>query len=107
MLFRGVLQAALNDGIGHALQAGTGLANWQTAASWLSILIVAVLFGMAHAVNRSYALLAGLIGVYLGWLWLATGQLLLPIATHTIYDFLALVYVVKVRWPARAAPDGD
>jgi uncharacterized protein len=102
MLFRGVLQAALSDGTRHVLDVWTGLGDCPTAAGWVAILMVAFLFGMAHAVNGSYAVLAGLIGVYLGWLWMASGQLLLPIATHTIYDFLALVYLVKVRRPACA-----
>ena len=42
-------------------------------------------------------LLAGLIGLYLGWIWLASGNLLTPMVTHGVYDFLALAYLVKVR----------
>jgi uncharacterized protein len=56
-------------------------------------------------VNRSYAMLAGVIGLYLGWLWMATGELLLPIAVHALYDFLALVYLVKIR--PRRQPVGN
>ena len=42
-------------------------------------------------------MLAGLIGLYLGWLWLAVGNLLVPIVVHALYDFVALMYLVKVR----------
>jgi membrane protease YdiL (CAAX protease family) len=41
--------------------------------------------------------LAALIGLYLGWLWLAWGNLLLPIITHGSYDFLALWYLLRAR----------
>jgi membrane protease YdiL (CAAX protease family) len=44
-----------------------------------------------------YLVLAGLIGLYLGGIWLATGNLLVPIIAHAMYDFVALVYFVKTR----------
>ena len=49
-------------------------------------------------------MIAGLIGLYLGWLWMATGNLLVPIVTHTVYDFVVLVYLVKIRTPREDAP---
>ena len=55
------------------------------------------MFGLAHSVTRTYAILATIIGLYFGWLWLATGNLLVPITTHAVYDFLALVYFVRIR----------
>ena len=39
-------------------------------------------------------MLAGLIGIYLGWLLAATDNLLVPIVAHAAYDFLALVYLL-------------
>ena len=85
MLFRGVLQAAIAQEIGGP------------QGVWLGLLIAAVLFGLLHSITPTYALLAGLIGLYLGGLWLACGNLLVPIITHGLYDFLALVYLVKAR----------
>jgi membrane protease YdiL (CAAX protease family) len=35
--------------------------------------------------------------LYLGWLWLASGNLLAPIITHGLYDFLALAYLTRRR----------
>ncbi len=94
MLFRGVLQATLADGAREMLH---GPAATGPAADYLALAAVAVLFGLLHAANAGYAFLAGLIGLYLGWLWLATGNLTLPITAHALYDFLALVYLVRVR----------
>ena len=85
MLFRGVVQAAVAEQIGgpHGV--------------WLGLLIAAALFGLLHPITPMYALLASLIGLYLGGLWLLCGNLLTPIITHGLYDFIALQYLVKVR----------
>jgi len=85
MLFRGVIQEAVADRVGR--EPGV----------WIGLAVASLLFGLAHPITRTYALLAALIGLYLGWLWIATGNLLVPIATHAVYDFLALVYLVKIR----------
>lgn len=62
---------------------------------WTAILLVAALFGVAHPITPFYALLAGLIGIYLGWLLLLSENLLAPIIAHTAYDFFALVYLLR------------
>jgi membrane protease YdiL (CAAX protease family) len=84
-LFRGVVQAGVAQGIGGHY----GL--------WLGLLVAAVVFGLLHFITPTYAILAGLIGLYLGGLWLVCGNLLTPIVTHGTYDLLALVYLAKVR----------
>ncbi len=85
MLFRGVIQAAAADWVDGPSGVYVGLAA------------AAVLFGLVHCITPTYALLAGLIGLYLGWIWIATGNLLVPITTHGVYDFVALVYLVRIR----------
>ncbi len=88
-LFRGVVQATAAQGIGG------------TNGVWLGLLVAAVLFGLLHLITPTYGILAGLIGLYLGWLWLISGNLLTPIVAHGTYDFLALVYLVKIRGERR------
>ncbi len=85
MLFRGVVQAAVAREIGgpHGV--------------WFGLLIASMLFGLLHSVTPTYALLAGLISLYLGGLWLACGNLLAPMTAHGLYDFLGLVYLVRVK----------
>ena len=86
MLFRGVIQRALETWVGEPL------------GIWVGLAAAAVLFGLAHMITPTYALLAGAIGLYLGWIWIAADyNLLVPITAHAAYDFLALVYLVRIR----------
>ncbi len=87
MLFRGIVQATVTAWIGEPYGIAAGL------------LISATLFGLLHFLTATYAILAGLIGLYLGWLWLVSGNLLTPIVVHGLYDFIALAYLVKWRSP--------
>lgn len=79
LLFRGLLQAALS--------------NWLSTAMGLAL--ASLLFGLAHCITPAYGIMATLIGVYLGGLWLLSDNLLAPIITHGLYDFLALTYLLR------------
>ena len=95
LLFRGLLQQGLADWIGGP------------AGLWIGLAAASIIFGLLHAVTPTYALLATLMGIYLGWLWLQTENLLVPITAHAVYDFLALAYMVKIRRrpePSRGDP---
>ena len=81
VLFRGVVQA----GLGERLPA------------WLAVGIASLLFGLAHWLTMSYAVFAALIGVYLGLLFLVTGNLLVPAVTHALYDIVALSVLVRLK----------
>lgn len=54
-----------------------------------AIALTSLVFGLLHARTVLYAVIAGLVGAYLGTLFWATGSLFAPILTHTIYDFIA------------------
>jgi membrane protease YdiL (CAAX protease family) len=77
VLFRGVLQAV----IGFRL---TCLA-----------------FGLLHAVTTAYFVLALALGAYLGWLQMATGNILVPMIVHWLYDALAF-WLLRRRFEAEA-----
>ncbi len=79
LLFRGVVQA--------------GLVAWWTPAT--GIIVASLLFGFAHALTLSYLLLATLMGLYLGLLYHWTGNLLVPIIVHAIYDWVAIHYYLR------------
>ena len=68
-----------------------------------ALAVVSVIFGCFHFVTKTYAVIATLIGAYLGILWLAAGNLLVPITTHAVYDFVALVYFLKAHVRHRRA----
>ena len=78
LLFRGVVQ--------------TAMAQW-TGSPLAALLAAGVLFGLIHSVTRAYAAFASVVGVYLGWLWLATDNMLAPVVAHAVYDFGALWYL--------------
>lgn len=79
LLFRGVVQSGL-AGI-----AGPGIA----------LVIASLLFGVAHALTPAYFVLATVIGFYLGGLYSATGNLLVPVLVHFLYDWLALAWLLS------------
>ena len=54
-----------------------------------------VVFGLAHFITPTYAILAGLMGGYLGGLLELSGNLLATIMTHGLYDFLAFLIVAR------------
>jgi uncharacterized protein len=78
MLFRGLMQDFF--------------ANWMPPAA--AVLLAAVLFGMMHAVTVTYAVLAAVIGAYLGAAYVWTDNLLAPMIAHGLYDFVVLLYLV-------------
>lgn len=80
-LFRGVLQTALDARLPAALAIG----------------IAGLLFGAAHWVSTSYAVLAAVVGVYLGTLFHLTGNLLAPVTAHALYDVVALSILARVK----------
>lgn len=79
-----------------------------TGRGWLAGLILSnVVFGLLHFITPTYAVLAGLMGVYFGLLLDATGtpNLLAPILAHGLYDYLAFLVVIRAvnRAPSHAA----
>lgn len=81
LLFRAVAQGGLSALLGPV---------WGLA-------IASALFGAFHLVTRAYAVFAAVMGAYLGLLWIATGNLLTPVITHALYDFVALAWLFKLR----------
>lgn len=88
LLFRAVLQAWLGEHLGIM----TGL------------ILASVVFGLAHAVSRSYLLVATAIGLYLGLLFLWLG-LLPAMLTHAVYDWLAIHYYLRLNKNQGEPPD--
>ncbi len=83
ILFRSVIQGGLNHRLGPVP----------------AIVVAGLIFGALHRMTRAYAVIATLMGIYLGVLWRLGGNLLLPITTHAIYDFIALVFYLKITAP--------
>ncbi|MDH3645472.1 MAG: CPBP family intramembrane metalloprotease [Gammaproteobacteria bacterium] len=85
-LLAGVCEEALFRGF---LQTFVGMHSSEV----VGLLVAAVLFGLAHSVSVAYGVLATVIGVYLGLLFLLSGNLIVPVICHTVYDFIALAWL--------------
>lgn len=81
LLFRGVLQPVLAEHV----------------PAWLAAVTVGALFGLMHWLTPSYAVLAGVVGTYLGAVLLVSGNLLVPILAHALYDLVALLLLTRVK----------
>lgn len=95
-LFRGLMQTGLTEPLGL----------------WWAIVLTSLVFGLVHFVSLGYAIYAAIVSVYLGWLFVAFNNLLVPIIAHAVYDFLALIYLVRLYPPPaeeepQAAPQPD
>jgi uncharacterized protein len=92
LLFRGVLQ--------------TICARWTSPITGL--IIVSLLFGLAHALSILYFFLATMIGLCFGWMTWYYHDLVAPMVAHTVYDFVALLYLSRSRLSANiASPPGE
>lgn len=79
LLFRGVVQGGLSGLIGP----------------WGALLAASLLFGAMHALTRAYFVVATIMGLYLGLIYLWTGNLLIPILIHFLYDWVVLRYYLS------------
>jgi membrane protease YdiL (CAAX protease family) len=85
LLFRGLLQRGLDYWLG---------------ASWPALVLASVIFGLFHALSVGYIAVAVGLGLFLGGVWLWSGNLLVPIVAHALYDFVVLVYLLRFAPPA-------
>ncbi len=85
-LFRGVLLPVLVQWAGSV---------------WIGILLASVTFGLLHPMTVAYFVLTSLVGIYLGVVTYYFGNVLDVIVVHALYDFLALVVLVKFSKPSQ------
>ena len=79
LFFRGWMQAVLVERSGVVI----------------GILITSIVFGFLHYLSTAYAVYAFLTSMYLGIIYLITGNVFIVMAIHAVYDFIALMYLVK------------
>jgi len=82
-LFRGVIQTYLHQLMGP------------DAGPAVPILLTSLLFGLVHYVTREYFIISAVMGAYLGLWFYYTGDIIVPIVIHTLYDWFALAYMKK------------
>ena len=99
LLFRGapagsVVLIAVLAGVGEELLVRGVLQQWLGLhlPPGAAILLASVLFGLAHYVSHLYFLFATLIGLYLGWVYHVTENLVVVMIAHAAYDWAV------IRW---------
>jgi len=97
----GIVLLALLAGLGEELLFRGMIQVWlaERVPVGVAVALASVLFGAGHWLSSSYAVLATLIGGYLGLVFLLSGNLLAPIIAHAAYDVVALLVLVR-RAPA-------
>ncbi|KAG5186183.1 CAAX protease self-immunity-domain-containing protein, partial [Tribonema minus] len=75
LMFRGLLQGGLQ----------------RYLSTEAAVAASAVVFGLLHAVTPMYAVCAGITGAYFSLLWLWSGNLVVPIVAHAVYDIGAML----------------
>lgn len=89
-----LIAISIAAGVGEELLLRGWLMGWiigpPATADWTAIAIgltaSSIAFGLMHPVTPTYAIIATLIGFYLGGLVLWTGNLLVAITAHAAYD---------------------
>jgi len=96
---------ALAAGVGEELLVRGWLMAWicgplasaTPLAIGLGLVASSVAFGLMHPFSKTYVVLTSIIGLYLGALVLWTGNLLVPIAAHTVYDAVHMLLAKRQR----------
>jgi membrane protease YdiL (CAAX protease family) len=61
--------------------------GWELTAAWV---VSSVAFGFVHPISKLYIAITGLMGLYFGVLLILSGNLLIPIVAHALYDAIQL-----------------
>lgn len=62
---------------------------------WMGILLSSLIFGLVHYISTDYAIYAFITGIYLGLIYQVSDNLFIVMMIHAVYDFAALVYLVR------------
>lgn len=82
-----------------ALQGGIGAWIGGPEGVICGLLVSSLLFGLCHWVNKEYAATTFLIGLYFGALMVWSGTFLVPAVGHFLFDWVAIIYIVKWARP--------
>ena len=61
----------------------------------IALIVASVVFGLFHCINFSYIIVTTVIGLILGYMMIGSGTYLAPALAHGLYDFVALLYILK------------
>ncbi|WP_417734096.1 CPBP family intramembrane glutamic endopeptidase [Rosistilla oblonga] len=85
LLFRGWLQTWITG----------SESEWSVTSMAIGIFVASLVFGLAHAITKLYVIVVFAMGILFGIMLVATGNLLVPIAAHAVFDFIQLKLAVS------------
>jgi uncharacterized protein len=91
LFFRWCLQGGVTSLLDPLLPPGMSIG--------IGLIFASFLFGLCHAATWHYFLLTFVGGLYLGGVMVATENWGSAAVAHAIYDFVALVYIVRMPLP--------
>jgi membrane protease YdiL (CAAX protease family) len=100
-----LIAISIAAGVGEELLVRGWMMGWISGpfatatplAIGLSLIASSIAFGLMHPITKTYAVVASVIGLYLGSLVLWTENLLVPIAAHTVYDAVHLLLAKRQK----------
>ena len=91
-----------------AKRCSSAVSSSRRSGAWLGwpwgLLLASLLFGLFHPISLTYMIIASILGLYLGLVLYAGGNLISVIVVHAFYDFAALGYLLRIR-PALEADE--
>jgi membrane protease YdiL (CAAX protease family) len=100
-----LIAISLAAGVGEELLLRGWLLGWIAGPDPMSspvmlvvgLVVSSVAFGLMHPITPAYVVIATLIGFYFGLLAIATGNLLVPIVAHAVYDAAHLLMAQRQK----------
>ncbi|MDF1816851.1 MAG: CPBP family intramembrane metalloprotease, partial [Verrucomicrobiales bacterium] len=94
-----LLLLAILAGVGEEFFFRAFLQTWLSGilGTVTGLILASLIFGVCHLVTPFYGIFATAMGLYLGGLMLYTGNIWPPVIVHILYDFIALISVMKMR----------
>lgn len=94
-----LIAISIAAGVGDEMLVRGWLMGWITGpfatstpvSLTLGLLISSIAFGLMHPITPAYALIATLIGIYLGGILIWSENLIIPIVAHAFYDAVHLL----------------
>lgn len=100
-----ILLISLGAGISEEILFRGALQGWLTEAAGLGVALIvpSILFGLVHGSSAAYVVITGVIGLYLAIVMAWSGNLVVPMTAHAVYDIFALFLTVRAIAARRAA----
>jgi len=87
LFFRGLMQDGITHGLGNTF---FGLV--------CGIVISSFFFGIAHLVTPTYGVIAFFMSLYFAALFLLSGNILVPMIAHALYDYCVIRFILQRSW---------